>query len=214
MTDLVAIDVPQDRGAMRIADALELSDHSRRHIEPARLEHERHDGKSGEQVARGCRGRFPQPVVSRQIAVAGAEIAQAPVQQFEMLGFFCSYLNPIVEKCAGSGFAAEPRYEVPGEIDRVELDMREGMEQRDTSRRRAERPPLWHLLGWAQQWSRRPRRPLWGRGTPDLERARPPHFGEPITGRDLRRRLGRLEDCNRPAGKRAEFCQRARAALR
>src|SRR5215471_19315574 len=98
-----------------------------------------------------------------------------------MLGFFRSYLNPIGEKCAGSRFAAEPRYEVPGEIDRVELDMREGMEQRDTPRGRTERPPLWHLLGWAQQWSRRPRRTLWGRGTSDLERARPPHFGEPIT---------------------------------
>src|SRR5215472_10794914 len=214
MTDLVAIDVPQDRGAMRIADALELSDHSRRHIEPARLEHERHDGKSGEQVARGCRGRFPQPVVSRHIAVSRSEIAQAPVQQSEMHGFFRGYLNPIVEKCAGSGFAAEPRYEVPGEIDRVELDMREGMEQRDTPRRRAERPPLWHLLGWAQQWSRRPRRPLWGRGTSDLERARPPIFDKPATGRHLRCRLGGLEDRDRPDGKCAEFCQSARAAVR
>src|SRR5215831_2018771 len=86
MADLVAIDPPQDRGALRITDALELSDHSRRHIEPARLEHERHDGKSGEWVIGSRRGRFPQPVVSRQIAVAGAEIAQAPVQPFEMLG--------------------------------------------------------------------------------------------------------------------------------
>ena len=59
MTDLVAIDPPQDGGALRIADALELSDHSRRHIEPARLEHERHDGKPGEQVVGSRCGRFP-----------------------------------------------------------------------------------------------------------------------------------------------------------
>src|SRR5215472_16155731 len=214
MTDLVVIDPPQDRGALRITDALELSDHSRRHIEPARLEHERHDGKSGEQVAGSCRGRFPLPVVSRQIAIFRSESAQAPVQQFEMLGFFRSYLNPIGEKCARSRFAAEPRYEVPGEIDRVELDMREGMEQRDTSRRRAERPPFRHLLGWPKERSRRPRRPLWGRRTSDLQRAHPPLFGQPATGRHLRRRLGGLEDRDRPTAKCVAFCQSARAALR
>src|SRR6516225_3392002 len=131
-----------------------------------------------------------------------------------MLGFFRGYLNPIVEKCARSRTIAEPRYEVPGEIDRVELDMREGMEQRDTSCRRAERPPLRHLLGWAQQWSRWPRRPLWGRGTSDLQRAHPPPFGEPATGRYFCCGLGGLEDRDRPDGKCAEFCQSARAALR
>jgi len=161
------------------------------------------------------RARAPRArAARRQVGRAGRRQLPRPIPIARRVGFFRGYLNPIVEKCAGSRFAVEPRYEVPGEIDRVELDMREGMEQRDTPRRRAERPPLRHLLGWAQQWSRRPRRPSWGRGTSDLEGPHPPPFGQPATGRDFRRGLGGLEDRDRPDDKCAEFCQSARAALR
>ena len=59
MIDLVAIDAAQHGSAFRIADALERCRHFGGHIEPARFEHERHDGKAGKQII-GCRGsRFP-----------------------------------------------------------------------------------------------------------------------------------------------------------
>jgi hypothetical protein len=98
VADLVAIDALQDHGASRIADALELSNHFRCHIEPPRFEHERHDGKPGKQVAGCSRGRLPQPVVSREIAVTSSEIGQPHSQKVEVDRLFRGHCDPIVEE--------------------------------------------------------------------------------------------------------------------
>src|SRR5438477_399860 len=43
MADLVVVDARQDGGALGITGAVEAPRHLRRHIEPARLQHQRHD---------------------------------------------------------------------------------------------------------------------------------------------------------------------------
>jgi hypothetical protein len=70
MSDLVAIDASQNGSALQIADTLEPRRHVWCHVEPARLEHQWHDGKAGEQIIGGRRSRFPKPVMRRQIAIA------------------------------------------------------------------------------------------------------------------------------------------------
>ena len=72
--------------------------------------------------------------MGRQIAVAGSEIGKPLGQQLEMQRLFGGDFDPIVEECARKGLAPRPRDNVPGEIDRVELDMGERMEERDTPR--------------------------------------------------------------------------------
>src|SRR6266498_2357989 len=47
MADLVLVDAPQHRRARRVIGAFEAQDHLRRHIEPARLQHQRHDREAG-----------------------------------------------------------------------------------------------------------------------------------------------------------------------
>jgi hypothetical protein len=74
--DLIAIDVVKDRRTLGIADPLEPGRHFRGYVEPARFQHERHDGEPRKQVI-GSRGRsFPQAVMGGQIAVAGAKLGQ------------------------------------------------------------------------------------------------------------------------------------------
>jgi hypothetical protein len=84
--------------------------------------------------------------MSRQVAITGSEIGEPLRQQLEMNSLLRGHANPIVKKGAGQRFAREPRDDVPSEIDRIELDMREGVKQRDAPCRRAESPPLWHLF--------------------------------------------------------------------
>src|SRR5215472_11646006 len=145
VTDLVAIDAPHDGGALQVADALELGDHFGSDVEPACLEHERHDGKTREQVIGGCFCRFPEPGMRRQIAIPRSEICQPPHQQFEVQRLLARNTYPIVKERAGQSFARKPRDQVPGEIDCVELDMRESMQEGDTSGGRAESPALRHF---------------------------------------------------------------------
>jgi len=80
VSDLVAINAPQNGSALRITDALQGRRHLRCHVEPPRLEHERHDSQPRKQIIRGRRSRFPQSVMSGQIAVVRSEIGQPPHQ--------------------------------------------------------------------------------------------------------------------------------------
>ncbi len=57
--DLLRVDMAQDRGARCVAGAFEPLGHPRRHVEPARLEHQRHDRETGEQIVGGRLGRLP-----------------------------------------------------------------------------------------------------------------------------------------------------------
>ena len=134
MTDLVAINTAQDLGTFGIADPLELRHHLGRHVQPARFEHQRHNGEAREQVICGRDGGFPQPVMSRQIAIARVEICEPAGQQFEMAGFLGGDFDPIVEKGARQSLAGEPGDEIPAEVDRVQLDVGQGMNERDAPR--------------------------------------------------------------------------------
>lgn len=70
----------------------------------------------------------------RQIAIAGSEIRQPLSQQLEMHCLVRGDSHPIVEEIAGQRFPTKSRHKVPGEIDGVELDMRESVEEGDAPR--------------------------------------------------------------------------------
>ena len=197
MADLVIVNPPQDRGALPVPDPLEPGRHLGCHIEAARLEDERHDGQPCQQIVGGRRRRFPQPVMRRQVAVAGSELGEPARQQLEMQRLFASDADPIVIEGRGQRFAGKPGNDVPGEIDGVELDMREGMEQRDPPGRRAEIAPLRHFLGRAQNRSLGPCRTQRRRSIADLGRTAPPLLGQPTAGRRFRRRVRRRKDRDR-----------------
>src|SRR5947207_1899748 len=125
MADLVFVDAAENAGAPRIAGAFEATDHLGRHIEPARFEHERHHREARQKIIRRRRGGFPQPVMRRQLAISGAERRKPIGKQGEVFGFLGRDMDPVVAKrvrCVGIGKAGE---DVPGKIDRIQLDMRE-----------------------------------------------------------------------------------------
>src|SRR5579884_2023145 len=163
MADLVTMQARKERRARRIAGAREAVRHVRRHVEAARFEDERHDGEARQRIVGGRRGRFPQPVMRRKVAVAGAQFPEPPRQQREMFGFLGSDGGPIGEKGARRHPIGETRDEVPGEIDGVQLDMRQRVQQRDASSQRAEGAALRHF---ARRTQRRARRPAGAVGRP------------------------------------------------
>ena len=65
-----------------------------------------------------------------QVAVIGSEISEPPHQKLEVESLLGGYADPIVKKGAGQLFARKSRDEIPGQIYRVEFDMREGVKQR------------------------------------------------------------------------------------
>src|SRR6516165_1807367 len=215
MTDLVAIDMAQDLCTLGIADPLEPRRHLRGHVEPPRFQHQRHDGKAREQVVGGRRGGFPQPVMSRQIAVAGANLGQPARQQFEVIGLLSGDLDPIVEESARQFLAGEPGNQVPGEVDRVELDVGEGVKERDAACQRTERSAFRHLLGRTQRWAFRPGRTRRRHRSAWRHRAFAPGRGERPAGRHLGGRIGGGKNRHRLAGQSFAECrrQRARAAF-
>jgi hypothetical protein len=87
VTDLVEINTTQHSSALRIANTLELGCHFRSDVETARFEHERDDGKTGEQIAGGCLSRFPKPVMCGEVAIPRSEIRQPLRQQLKVERF-------------------------------------------------------------------------------------------------------------------------------
>ncbi len=65
MPDFLLIDVMQNRGALNVTGAFKSRRHRGSNVETARFKHQRHDRESRQQVAGGCGGRFPQPVMRR-----------------------------------------------------------------------------------------------------------------------------------------------------
>lgn len=137
--------------------------------------------------------------MSGQVAVAGSEIGEPLRQQLEMSGLLDSHADPIVEKGAGQRLAAKPRDDVPGEIDRVELDMRDGVKQSDAPGRRAESPSLRHLFRRAQLRPHGACRARRRHRIADIEPSGAPDLCKPAAGRGLCRRIGSRKNCDRPA---------------
>ncbi len=131
MTNLVGIDPAQHGGALAITDTIEPCDHCRRNVETASFQDQRHDGEPRQQVMRGRLGGLPKPVMRRQIAIGGAEGGEALGKQCIVLGLLGGDANPVIVELAWQIRAGEARDDIPGKVDRVELDMRNGVEQRD-----------------------------------------------------------------------------------
>src|SRR5688572_25111690 len=158
VADLVAVDALEDSGAVFVAGAAEIGDGGGRHVEAARLQDQRNNGQAGEQVVRRFRRRLPQAVMGRQVAILRAQLDQARLQQREVDGFFLAHLHPVVEESARRLPRAEARDDVPGEVDGVQLDMRQRMEQGDALLLAAAGLALGHVARPQQERALRPRR--------------------------------------------------------
>src|SRR5260370_3012648 len=186
MTDLIGVDAAQHGGALAIAEALEPRDHGRGDVEAARFEDERHDGEPGQQIVSGRRGGLPQPVMRRQIAVGRAERGEASGEKRMMLRFLAGDRRPIVEEAARQIGVREACNDVPGKIDRIELDMGDRVEERDVAGMRAAAAPLRHLARRQEQRPAGTRRPGRWQGMPDRgQRAAAPGSGESAAPRPL-----------------------------
>src|SRR6266481_3490686 len=143
-----------------------------------------------------------------QIAVDDPEIGQPAGQQFEMMGLFRGDADPVVEERTRQFRGGEPGDDIPAEIDRVELDMGEGVKERDPPRRRAERAALWHRLGWTQHRTVRPDGARWRARSADGGPTLPPRRGERPARRRFGRRIGGGEDRRRAGRKAGRFGSR------
>ncbi len=209
MPDLLFVDHAQDVGAAVVSGGVELVDHARGDVQPARLQHHRHDGEPAHQVVGGGRGGLPQAVVRRQVAVGGVELGQPVGEHEEMPRLVVADRDPVVEKGGGQAGAAEARDDVEGEVDRVQLDMRDGVQQRDASGDVGPDPAARHGARRLEFRPRRSGRPVRRVAAADgLDLARQPARGR-VAGRlCLRARVGRLQNGD---GGRAEVRRRRRA---
>ncbi len=138
--------------------------------------------------------------MSRQVAIARAEIGEAGRQQRKMAGLLGGDTDPVVAEAERQALAGKARDHVPAEIDRVELDMGERVQQRRPARRRAEVPPPRHLARRAQQRVPRPGGPRRRRDLADRQRARAPGRRQRAAGRRLGRWVGGAENRRRARG--------------
>src|SRR5467141_792120 len=152
----------------------------------------------------------------RQIAVGDPKIGQPAGQQREMASLLGGDADPVVEERARQILGGGSRHEIPAQVDRVELDMSEGVNEGDPACPRAERPALGHIFGRSQQRTsgsgraRRRHRPAQRHRTPA------PSFGEGSARRRLGGRVGGGADRSRVAGESSVVRrggQRARAAF-
>lgn len=84
----------------------------------------------------GFLGHFPQAIVGVEVAIGMPKFAQPRGEHGEMACFVIRATGPIA--IVGIGLAAEAVHRVPGQIDRVELDMRHRMHQRRAAFRRTQ----------------------------------------------------------------------------
>jgi hypothetical protein len=120
----------------------EICGQSRCHVETARFEHQRDDGKACDEVAARIRCRLPEAVMRRQIAVIGPKRAQPVAQQGEMARLVIGDLHPVVEETQRNLHRRETRDDVEREVDGVQFDMGESMHQCDAPGYRVQRTLL------------------------------------------------------------------------
>jgi hypothetical protein len=103
-----------------------------------------------------------------EVAVDRAELGQARGHQRVVLCLLGGDSNPIVVEFTRQHLPGEAGDDVPGEVDGVELDMRQRVEQRDAARRRAAGATPRHVPRRQQQRQRRPCRAVGRRAVADL----------------------------------------------
>src|SRR5262249_18843934 len=145
----------------------------------------------------------------------GAKLGQPPRKQREMASLLGGDPDPVVEESARQFLAGEPGNQIPGEVDRVELDMGEGVKKRDAACRRPERSAFRHLLGWAQRWAFRAGRTRWRLRFAERHSTFAPCRSERPAGRHLSGGTGGGEYRHRLAAQSFadRRCQRACAAF-
>src|SRR5260221_4375010 len=130
-----------------------------------------------------------------EIAIGGAELGETGGHQRVVLRLVAGHGNPIVVEPARQRPIGEAGDEVPGEVDGVELDMRDRVEQRDAPGRRAAGAPLRHVPWREQQRARGTRRTVARRGAADLDEGAASPSGRCGSGESyLRGRLGHGKD--------------------
>ena len=128
MRDLLAQDQIEDRDSRLIAQVAQLDDHPGRHVEAARLQHPRHQRHPRQAVVRRLLGHFPQAVVGIEVAVIVAQLAQPVAQKDEMTRLIVRHLHPIgIERRRQ---ATEAVHRIPGQVDGIQFDMRDGVDER------------------------------------------------------------------------------------
>ena len=104
----------------------------------------------------GFLGGLPKPVVGREVAIGEPVVGQALDEQGVMPGFLRRHGDPIVVKGARQVFGGETDHDIPGEIDRIELYMGQGVEQGTASLSAAGATPR-QISGAAEFGARRTR---------------------------------------------------------
>lgn len=88
--------------------------------------------------------------MSGQGAIVRAEGNEPLAQHHEMARLVIANSNPVIIEV--TGLAGESGGDVPGEINRIELDMGERMQQGNPSLCGGERSPPWHRSWLQQDW--------------------------------------------------------------
>jgi hypothetical protein len=136
MPDLVGQDPLQDAHTARIPGLFETCDHARRDVQPARLQHPRHQRHAHQHIVRGLFRHLPQPVMGGKITVGITQRLQAAAEQIEMQRLLAGHPAPVPVEVTGQ--AAKPAHRIPGQVDGIEFDMCERMQKGRASRRRTQ----------------------------------------------------------------------------
>ena len=117
----------QNRDSRLVAGTAQARDHAGRYVQPACFEHARHQGHACETGMGRAYRHVPQTIVRVEVAVGMTEFGQSRGQPPEMARFVDGDSDPVT--IVRGRQAAESIDRVPGQIDRVELDMRDCMNQ-------------------------------------------------------------------------------------
>ena len=93
-------------------------------------------------VAGGLLRHFPQPVVRVEVAVVVAQLAQPRAQHREMPRLVRRHAYPV--RVVVAGHSPEPVHRVPGQVDRVELDVCDRVDEGRAARVGTE-APAWQV---------------------------------------------------------------------
>ena len=133
MADFLGIDRLKRRHGTSIFCLSEHFDHSGGDIQPARLQHHRHNRQPADEIIRRIFGGAPHAGVGWHGTVMAAQCFKTVADQVEMLGFFVRGFDPVVIKSRRHRMTRKPRDQVPVQIDGVELDMSDRVQQGDAS---------------------------------------------------------------------------------